>query len=123
MKDIIRNVIKEELNEGIKDVVIGLASLLTLGLSKGQAQELKNNQPKLKLVDTLILYNKNPKGYESLKNILLPKIGKNTDIFIQKYLDIKPDGTVIVKPTFINGLDIDYNPRSKGFGIHYTIKF
>ena len=123
MRDIIKSVIKEELNEGVKDVVIGLASLLTLGLSKAQAQELKNNQLKLKLADTLILYNKNPKGYDSLKNILLPKIGKNTDIFIQKYLDIKPDGTVIVKPTFIKGLDIDYNPRSKGFGIHYTIKF
>lgn len=123
MKNIIRNILKQELNEGVKDVVIGLASLLTLGISKVQAQQIKDNQPKLKLADTLILYNKNPKGYDSLKQLLLPKIGKNTDIFIEKYLNIKRDGTVILKPNFVDNLEIDYNPRGKNFEVHYTIKF
>lgn len=123
MRDIIKNILKEELNEGVKDVVIGLASLLTLGLSKVQAQQIKNDQPKLKLVDSIIDYNKTAKGPDSLKTILFPKIGNKTDIFIQKYLEFQPDGTVIVKPAFIEGLKINYNPSSKGFGIHYTIKF
>lgn len=123
MRDIIKNILKEELNEGVKDVVIGLASLLTLGLSKAQAQDIKNNQPKLKLIDTLITYNKNPMGMDSLKSILMPKIGDKTNLFIENYLEIQPDGTVVVKPSFVDGLKINYNPKSKETGFTYVIKF
>ena len=123
MRNIIRNILKEELNEGIKDVVIGLASLLTLGLSKAQAQQIKNDQPKLKIADTLIIYNKNPKGSDSLKKLLIPKMGEKTDLFIQNYLEFRPDGTVVVKPKFVDGLKLNYNPKSKDFEVFYTIKF
>lgn len=123
MRDIIKNVIKEELNEGVKDVVIGLASLLTLGLSKVQAQQIKNDQPKLKITDTLLVYNKNPKGPDSLKGLLIPKMGEKTDFFIQNYLEFRPDGTVVVKPKFVDGLKLNYNPKSKDFEVFYTIKF
>lgn len=126
MKKLVKKILKEELqkiNEGPKDIVITLATLLSLGLSRVNAQELKNNQPKLMLINKIYKYNKNPKGPDTLKQILLPKMGEKTDLFIDRYLEFQPDRTVIVKPNFIKGLNLNYNPRSKDFGFTYTLKF
>jgi len=106
----------------IKNIL--LSALLSLGINKTQAQVLKNNQQKLSIVDTVIDYNKNPKGIDALKINLFPKIGKDkTEKFLHDYIQIKPDKTIVIKPSFVDGLRLDVNPSSKGFELTYHIKF
>lgn len=126
MRNLIKEILKEEvekLEEGRKEIIITLATLLSLGISKLQAQEIKEDKPKLMVVDLLADYNKNPKGLDSLKTKLMPKMGEDTNLFINKYLEFLPDKTIIVKPIFIKGLKINYNPSSKDIGLSYTLKF
>ena len=107
MRNLIKEILKEEvekLEEGRKEIIITLATLLSLGISKLQAQEIKEDKPKLMVVDLLADYNKNPKGLNSLKTKLMPKMGEDTNLFINKYLEFLPDKTIIVKPIFIKGL-------------------
>jgi hypothetical protein len=104
----------------IKNIL--LSALFSLGLNKVQAQEIKNDQNKLDIVNTLIDYNKMPKGIDTLKNDLMPKV-KDADKFIHDYLKIQPDKTIVVSPQFIKGLDVDVNPFNRSFHLTYTIKF
>ena len=104
----------------IKNILI--ASLFSLGINKIQAQQIQNDQPKLDIVNTMVDYNNNPKGLDSLKMALLPKV-KEPDKFIHDYLKIMPDKTIVVKPDFIKGLDVDLNPFNRTAHITYTIKF
>lgn len=101
-----------------------LSTLLSLGISKSQAQVLKNDQAKLSIIDTVAGYNKNPKGLDSLKPNLFPKIGsENTEKFLHNFIEIRPDKTIVIKPSFVDGLRLDVNPQSKTFEIGYHIKF
>lgn len=104
----------------IKNIL--LSSLLSLGINKTQAQQIQNDQPKLDILNTIVDYNDNPNGLDSLKMSLLPKV-KEPEKFIHDYLKIMPDKTVVVKPDFIKGLDVDVNPFQRTFHFTYTIKF
>lgn len=106
----------------IKRVIISLAAMLSLGLTRSQVNQVKDDTTKLSVIDTLITYNKNPQSLDTLKYDLLPKID-DPDKFIHDYLRILPDKTVVVKPTFINGLELNVNPFNKTFHVTYTIKF
>lgn len=104
----------------IKNIL--LSALFSLGLNRTQAQEIKNDQNKLDIVNTLIDYNKMPTGVDTLKGNLGPKV-KDPDKFIHDYLKIQPDKTIVVSPQFIKGLDVDVNPFNRSFHLTYTIKF
>lgn len=106
----------------IKRVIISLAAMLSLGLTRSQVNQVKDDPAKLSVIDTLISYNKNPKGTDTLEYHLLPKVDE-PEKFIHDYLKILPDKTVVVKPTFINGLELNANPFNKTFHVTYTIKF
>lgn len=55
-------------NEGVKEVVIGLTTFLSLGLSKMDAQCLKSHQDKLAVIDAIDTANKHhTKTIEELK--------------------------------------------------------
>ena len=105
-----------------KRVIISLAAMLSMGLTRSQVNTIKDDSLKMSVVETLLNYNKDPKGADTLKYDLLPKV-ENPDRFIHDYLRILPDKTVVVKPNFINGLELDLNPVSKAFHVTYTIKF
>jgi hypothetical protein len=113
--------IKEE-ESFFKRVVISLASMISIGLTKSQVDVIKDDPAKMSVVETLLNYNKDPKGTNMLKYNLLSKVD-NPQKFIHDYLIILPDKTVIVKPNFINGLELNLNPVSNEFNILYTIKF
>lgn len=113
----------DEMNEGLgnKIVTLSIATLLALGISKADAQNIKNDQVKLSVIDTLARYNKT-KDFINLKSDL----GKNIDNpnkFIQEHLRILPDRTVVVKPSFIKGLELNVNPFDKSCNLTYSIKF
>jgi len=104
----------------IKNIL--LSALLSLGIDKIQAQQIQNDQKKLDIVNTISDYNKKPVGLDSLKMNLLPRV-KDAEKFIHDYLKVMPDKTIIVKPSFIKGLDIHFNPFNKTGQFTYLIKF
>lgn len=106
----------------IKRVIISLAAMLSLGLTRSQVNQVKDDSAKLSVIDTLITYNKNPQSLDILKYDLLPKVDE-PEKFIQDYLKILPDKTVVVKPTFINGLELSANPFDKTFNVIYKLNF
>ena len=63
-----------------------LSTLLSLGISKAQAQIIKNDQPKLSIVNTVANYNKNPtpRGLEDLRISLSQKV-ESPKKFIHDY--------------------------------------
>ena len=59
--------------EGLfKNIILSIATFLSLGLSKIQAQSIKFNQPKLSIVDTCYKFNKKVKSNESEEQALPP---------------------------------------------------
>jgi hypothetical protein len=114
-----------------KNIILSISTFLSLGLSKMQAQSIKFSQPKLSIVDTCYKFNKKVKAnnlafrenpINELKIDLKDKVSE-PDKFINNYIEILPDRTIVIKPIFIDGLDLNYNPSSKGFTVKYTIDF
>ncbi len=99
-----------------------LSALLGLGISKVQAQEIKDDQKKLAIVDTIANYNKDPKGIDVLKMDLSKKVD-NPDMFINNYLKLTKKNTFIVKPDFIKNLKLNVHLRDRSFDIKYNIVF
>lgn len=106
----------------LKKVVISLATMLSMGLTRSQVEVVKNDTTKLSIINSIINYNKNPEGIDTLKYHLTTKV-KEPDSFIQDYLRVLPDRTVVVKPNFISGLELKANPFNNTFNVSYTIKF
>ena len=122
--------INEE-EEFFKNIILSISTFLSLGLSKMQAQSIKFSQPKLSIVDTCYKFNKKVKAnnlafredpINELKIDLKGKVSE-PDKFINNYIEILPDRTIVIKPIFIDGLNLNYNPSSKGFTVKYTINF
>jgi hypothetical protein len=114
-----------------KNIILSISTFLSLGLSNMQAQSIKFSQPKLSIVDTCYKFNKKVKAnniafredpINELKIDLKDKVSE-PDKFINNYIEILPDKTIVLKPIFIDGLNLNYNPSSKGFTIKYTIDF
>lgn len=107
-------------NESYRKILISIATILGLGLTKIQAQEIKNDDNKLSIIKSLGDYNTNPKGIVHLENVLSSKI-QNPDIFIEEYLKMNPDKTVTVLPNFLD-FKIDIISKNR-FDLTYKIEF
>jgi hypothetical protein len=114
-----------------KNIILSVATFLSLGLSKIQAQSIKFSQPKLSIVDTCYKFNKKVKANnlafreDPINELKIDLKGKvdDTDKFINNYIEILPDKTIVLKPIFIDGLNLNYNPGIKQFTVKYTIDF
>lgn len=110
-----------------KDIVIGLGTILSLGLSKLDAQQIKNKPQALSVIDTCDSYNQYVKQTQLdnkrlLTNSLENKV-KNPIEFMNSYIHFLPDKTIVISPDFIKGLDLNLNPNNREFGFRYTVKF
>ena len=110
-----------------KDIVIGLGTILSLGLSKSDAQQLRHFPRALSVIDTCGEYNQYVKQTQlNNKRLLTDRLEdkvKNPAEFINNYIRFLPDRTIVITPDFIKGLDLNLNPDSKEVGFKYTVKF
>lgn len=110
-----------------RDLVIGLGTILSLGLSKADAQQLRNFPLALSVIDTCSDYNRYVKQTQlNNKRLLTDRLEdkvKNPSEFINNYIRFLPDRTIVITPDFIKGLDLNLNPDSKEVGFKYTVKF
>lgn len=98
-----------------------LSALMGLGISRYQSQEIKNDQAKLSVLSTCCEYNKRPGNLKILEKQLEEKV-QNPSKFIQKYIDVKKDHTVVIKNFDKLKID-DFNPKEKSFQFTYLIDF
>ena len=111
----------------LRDVVLGLGTILSLGLSKADAQQIRNQPGALSVIDTCDSYNQYVKktqlyNKKLLTNGLENKVNNPIE-FINNYVKFLPDKTIVITPEFIKGLNLNVNPDTKEFGINYTVKF
>jgi hypothetical protein len=104
------------------------STLLSLGLNYVDAQEIQKDSIKTEIVKNILNFNKskllNIQDDINLHDKLKKDLSKSIiepDLFIEKYLMIQPDGTLIVKQDFIEGLKIHLN--RKNLGLSYNINF
>ena len=118
---------EEFINEGVRDVVIGLSTILSLGLSKLDAQLIKNYPKALSVIDTCDEYNQYVKTTQlDNKKLLVGSLeNKVSDPieFINNYVQFLPDKTIVISPNFIKNLDLNLNPEKGEFGVNYRIEF
>lgn len=110
-----------------KDIVIGLGTILNLGLTKSDAQQIQNYPQALSVIDTCDGYNKYVKKTQlDNKNLLTNSLENKVDNpidFINNYIQFLPDKTIVISPEFIKGLNLNLNPETKEFGLNYIVKF
>ena len=118
----------------VKNIVLSLATVLGLGLSKADAQEIKNNQNALSIIDTCDKYNKNimksPSSINQLKLDLRDKV-EDPNFFVKNHIQMMPDRTIIINPHFINdlkhhtehGIGLGINPKLNTYSVNYIVKF
>lgn len=110
---------------------LALSALLSLGLNYADAQTIQSDSTKTEVAKDISEYNKavlfniyNNKEipYNKLLKDLSIRI-EQPDEFIMNFLLLQPDGTLVVKPNFIHGLELHLNTRSNEVGLGYNIKF
>jgi hypothetical protein len=101
---------------------IALSALLSLGLSKADAQSLSNksSQQELSVIDSLIKQNNAPQSLKDLKIALSNKV-EDPDKFVLDNLKIESDKTVKVVPSFLSNLGVSLNRKYKTYSISYKI--
>lgn len=103
-----------------------LSTALSLGLNSLDAQTVVNDGLKVQVIKDIYNYNKlvilsnDEDNLEKLKLSLSKKM-ENPDEFMSNYLQLLPDRTFVVKPNFVEGLNLYL--RSNSFSIGYNIKF
>ncbi len=113
----------EHINEESNFIkTIALSALLSLGISKSDAQMLstKNDQVELSVLDSLVNQNKNPKSINDLERLLSTKV-EDPKNFILDNIKVEPDKTVTVFPSFLKNLGLSVNHRQKFYSISYKI--
>ena len=106
------------------------SAMLALGINRMDAQTIQQDSVKTEIVKNIssfnkaVIYNIYPSqvAYDKLKKDLSLHIN-DTDIFIDKYLRLEQNGTLIVKPNFIEGLELHLNRSTNTVGLGYTFKF
>jgi hypothetical protein len=106
------------------------SAMLALGINTADAQTIQQDSVKTEIVKNIssfnkaVIYNIYPSqvAYDKLKKDLSLHIN-DTDIFIDKYLRLEQNGTLIVKPNFIEGLELHLNRSTNTVGLGYTFKF
>ena len=95
-----------------------LSTMLALGINSVDAQTIQQDSVKTEIVKDIGNFNKgvifninndNQVLYDKLKKDLSRKNINEPDLFIDKYLKLQSDGTLIVKPNFIEGLELHLN--------------
>ena len=107
-----------------------LSAMLVIGINRMDAQTIQQDSVKTEVVKNIssfnkaVIYNIYPSqvAYDKLKKDLSLHIN-DTDIFIDKYLRLEQNGTLIVKPNFIEGLELHLNRSTNTVGLGYTFKF
>ena len=103
-----------------------LSAALSIGLSYADAQTIESDSSKIEIIENISNFNKNlmndnyTNNYENLKIELSKKLTE-PEIFIKRYLTLQPDGTLIVRPDVIEGLE--FHLRRNFFEFGYNIKF
>ena len=109
-----------------------LSTMLALGINTADAQTIQQDSVKTEIVKNISQFNKsiilNLYGdkqipYVRLKKDLLKSNIDEPDTFIEQYLKLQSDGTLIVKPNFIEGLELHLNRVTNTFGLGYNFKF
>jgi hypothetical protein len=122
----LNNFEQHNINEESKFIkTIALSALLSLGLSKADAQLLskKNDQVELSILDSLVSQNnKNPKSINDLERLLSTKV-EDPKQFVIDNVKIEPDKTITVFPSFLKNLGLSVNHRQKLYSISYKIDF
>jgi len=119
------NNFEEHINEESNFIkTIALSALLSLGISKSDAQVLskEGDQEELSVIDSLVKFNQAPVSLKDLKISLSNKVD-NPDKFIIDNLKIEPDKTIIVTPSFLPNLGVSINRKDKVYSISYKIDF
>lgn len=104
-----------------------LSAALSIGLNYADAQTIETDSIKTEIVKNLSDFNKTiltngelETNYNKLTEELSKKLNE-PELFIDKYLIRQSNGTLIVKPEFINGLELHL--RRNLFELGYNINF
>jgi len=119
------NNFEEHINEESNLIkTIALSALLSLGLSKADAQSManRNNQQELSVIDSLIKQNYTPQSLRDLKMSLANKV-EDPDKFVIDNLKIEPDKKLTVVPSFLSNLGVSLNRKYKTYSVSYKIDF
>ena len=119
------NNFEEHINEESNFIkTIALSALLSLGISKSDAQVLakKADQEELAVIDSLVKFNQVPASLKELKISLSNKI-EDPNKFVIDNLKFEPDHTLTVIPSFLSNLGISLNRKYKTYSISYKIDF
>ena len=109
-----------------------LSTMLALGINSADAQTIQQDSIKTEIVKDIGNFNKGVifnKNYDSqfllnkLKQDLSRKNINEPDLFIDKYLKLQSDGTLIVKQNFIEGLELHLNKRTNTLEVGFSHNF
>ncbi len=117
------NNFEEHINEESGIIkTIALSALLSLGISKSDAQVLakKNDQEELAVIDSLVKANNAPTTLRDLEISLSNKLD-DPNKFIIDNLKIEPDHTITVVPSFLTNLGVSINHKFKTYSVSYKI--
>ena len=108
-----------------------LSTILSLGISQADAQTIQQDSVKTEVVKNISDFNKSiifnlypdkQQVYDKLKRDLSYKIDE-PQLFIDKYLLMQQDGTITVRPDFLQGLELHINRRNNSLGFTYHFNF
>jgi hypothetical protein len=107
-----------------------LSAMLAIGINRMDAQTIQQDSAKTEIVKNIssfnkaVIYNIYPSqvAYDKLKRDLSLHMNE-PDLFIDKYLRLEQNGTLIVKPNFIEGLELHLNKSTNTYGVGYNFKF
>lgn len=103
------------------------STLFALGINQADAQTIQQDSLKTEIVKDISNFNKSiiynlHNDKEIPLNNLKVNLSKNLnepEIFIDRYLKFQPDGTLVVKPEFIKGLELHINRDQIGFSYEF----
>lgn len=104
-----------------------LSAALSIGLNYADAQTIQTDSMKTEIVKDISNFNKTIMMTGDLENNLrklndeLSKKLNDPELFVDKYLFQQSNGTLIVRPDFVHGLELHL--RRNLFELEYDIKF
>jgi hypothetical protein len=104
-----------------------LSAALSIGLNYADAQTIETDSMKTEIVKNISNFNKTIMMTGDLENNLrklndeLSKKLNDPELFVDKYLFQQSNGTLIVRPDFVHGLELHL--RRNLFELEYDIKF
>jgi hypothetical protein len=117
------NNFEDHINEESSFVkTIALSALLSLGISKSDAQVLakKGDQKELSVIDSLVKFNQDPVSLKELKMSLSNKV-EDPNKFVIDNLKFEPDHTLKVIPSFLKNLGVSVNHKYRIYSVSYKI--